>query len=107
MIGHDVWIGSEAIIMPGVKVGHGAVIGTRAVITRYVEPYAIVVGNPARRIRRRFDDAQIAQLLEIAWWDWEDEQLTQAMGLLTTGDVAGLHQHWQDHVRTRSGLTEA
>ena len=107
VIGHDVWIGSEAIIMPGVNVGHGAVIGTRAVITRNVEPYAIVVGNPARRIRRRFDDAQIAQLLEIAWWDWEDEQLTQAMGLLTTGDVAGLHQHWQDHVRTRSGLTEA
>jgi chloramphenicol O-acetyltransferase type B len=95
IVGHDVWIGSEAIIMPGVEVGHGAVIGTRALVTRDVEPYEIVGGNPARTIRRRFPDQQIAMLLEMAWWDWSEEQLRTAMPLLTSGDVAGLHSLWR------------
>jgi chloramphenicol O-acetyltransferase type B len=98
-IGNDVWIGSEAIIMAGVTVGHGALIGTRALVTKDVEPYAIVGGNPARLIRKRFDDTQIAMLLEMAWWDWTDAQLAEAMPLLTSSDIAGLHRHWQQTVR--------
>ena len=95
IIGNDVWIGSEAIIMPGVTIGDGAVIGTRALVARDVEPYAIVGGNPARVIRKRFDDADIARLLALKWWDWTDDQLHAAMPLLTSGDIAALHAHWQ------------
>lgn len=95
VIGNDVWIGSEAIIMPGISIGHGAVIGTRALVTRDVEPYTIVGGNPAKPIRKRFDDTSIAMLLEMAWWDWSDEKLSSAMPLLTSGDVAALYQFWR------------
>ncbi|HTN62321.1 MAG TPA: CatB-related O-acetyltransferase, partial [Devosia sp.] len=94
-----VWIGSEAVIMPGITVGHGAVIGTRALVTKDIEPYAIVGGNPAKLIRKRFNDAQIAMLLELAWWDWSDEQLADAMPLMTSSDIAGLHRHWLTHIR--------
>jgi phosphonate metabolism protein (transferase hexapeptide repeat family) len=70
-IGHDVWIGHAAIIMPGVEVGTGAVIGAGAVVTKSVAPYEIVVGVPARPLRKRFDDETIARLLAIAWWEWD------------------------------------
>lgn len=95
IIGNDVWIGSEAIVMPGVTIGDGAVIGTRALVARDVEPYAIVGGNPARVIRKRFDDADIELLLALKWWDWSEDQLRAAMPLLTSGDIAALHAHWQ------------
>jgi chloramphenicol O-acetyltransferase type B len=98
VIGNDVWIGAEAMIMPGIRIGHGAVIGSRALVTRDVEPYAIVGGNPARVIRKRFDDAAIAMLLEMAWWDWEAEALSAAMPLLCAGDVTALHADWQARV---------
>ena len=70
VIGHDVWIGHAAIVMPGVCIGTGAVIGSGAVVTKDVAPYEIVVGVPARPIRKRFDDETIARLLRSAWWDW-------------------------------------
>ena len=95
VIGNDVWIGSEAIVMPGITIGDGAVIGTRALITRDVEPYAIVAGNPAKLIRKRFDDALIAKLLELRWWDWSDEDLRKAMPILTSGNVSALYDHWK------------
>ncbi|MDP0498605.1 MAG: type B chloramphenicol O-acetyltransferase [Verrucomicrobiota bacterium JB022] len=95
VIGNDAWIGSEAIIMPGITIGHGAVIGTRALVTKDVEPYAIVGGNPAKIIRKRFDDSQIAMLLELRWWDWKDDELKQAMPILTSGDIPALYRHWQ------------
>lgn len=100
IIGNDVWIGAEAIIMPGVTIGNGAVIGTRALVTRNVEPYAIVGGNPAKMIRKRFDDADIVLLLEMAWWDWSDAQLSQVMPILTSGDIAALHHYWQKNIMT-------
>ena len=78
-IGHDVWIGHGAIVMPGVTIGTGAVIGAGAVVTRPVEPYTIVAGVPARRLRERFDAATAAALLELAWWDWSHEQLRAAL----------------------------
>jgi chloramphenicol O-acetyltransferase type B len=99
VIGNDVWIGSEAIVMPGVRIGDGAVIGTRALVTRDVEPYAIVGGNPARTIRKRFEDARIALLLEMKWWDWPDDRLAGAMPVLTSGDVEALHRYWVENVR--------
>ncbi|UFS67399.1 type B chloramphenicol O-acetyltransferase [Paracoccus denitrificans] len=99
VIGSDVWIGSEAVIMPGIRIGDGAVIGTRALVTRDVEPYAIVGGNPAKVIRKRFDDRQIGLLLEMRWWDWSDEQLHAAIPLLTSGEVEGLHRYWLEKIR--------
>ncbi|OLS52728.1 type B chloramphenicol O-acetyltransferase [Rhodovulum sulfidophilum] len=101
VIGNDVWIGSEAIIMPGVTIGDGAVIGTRAVVTRDVEPYAIIGGNPARIIRKRFGDDRIALLLDLRWWEWSDDQLRVAMPILTSGNVERLHEHWETHIRSR------
>ncbi len=98
VIGNDVWIGSEAIIMPGVKIGHGAIIGTRALVTRDVEPYTIVGGNPARTIRSRFDEAAVTMLLEMQWWGWSDDQLKGAMAILTNGDIAALYRYWQSVV---------
>jgi chloramphenicol O-acetyltransferase type B len=98
IIGNDVWIGTEAIIMPGITIGHGAVIGTRALVTKDVEPYAIVGGNPAKVIRKRFSDEHIAMLLEMAWWDWPHEQLLAALPLMTSDDIPGLHAHWRNVV---------
>lgn len=94
VIGHDVWIGAEAMIMPGIRIGNGAVIGSRALVTRDVEPYAIVGGNPARPIRKRFPEETIALLQEMAWWDWPIKRIRDAMPLLCSGDVAALHRHW-------------
>ncbi|WP_245677761.1 type B chloramphenicol O-acetyltransferase [Chondromyces crocatus] len=98
VVGHDVWIGSEAMIMAGVRIGHGALIGSRALVTRDVEPYTVVGGNPAKPIRKRFSDEHIALLLEMAWWDWSDDQLHGAMKLLCAGDIPALHAHWRAHV---------
>ncbi|UXN68620.1 type B chloramphenicol O-acetyltransferase [Devosia neptuniae] len=98
IIGNDVWIGTEAIIMPGITIGHGAVIGTRALVTKDVEPYAIVGGNPAKLIRKRFSEDHIAMLLEMAWWDWPHEQLLAAMPLVTSDDIPALHAHWRNVV---------
>lgn len=95
VIGSDVWIGSEAMIMPGVQVGHGAVIGSRALVVKNVEPYAIVGGNPAKPIRKRFSEAEIEMLLEMAWWDWPLERIKEAMPLLCSSDIAGLYGFWK------------
>jgi len=95
VVGNDVWIGSEAMIMPEIRIGHGAVIGSRALVTKDVEPYTIVGGNPARPLRKRFSEEEIEMLLEMAWWDWPLEQLAEAMPLLCDGDIAALHRHWK------------
>lgn len=72
-IGHDTWIGHGAIIMPEVKIGNGAIIGSAAVVTKDVEPYSIVVGNPARKIKYRFNKDTIEKLQKIRWWNWDNE----------------------------------
>lgn len=77
IIGNDVWIGSNAFIKGGVNIGHGAVIGAYAVVTKDIEPYSIVGGNPARVIRKRFDDATIEKLLKSKWWDYNNELLKE------------------------------
>lgn len=81
-VGSDVWVGRDALLLPGVTVGDGAVIGAQAVVTRDVGPYEIVGGVPARLIRRRFADDQIAALLRIRWWDWPDEKVAANVELL-------------------------
>ncbi|MBU1670595.1 MAG: CatB-related O-acetyltransferase [Actinobacteria bacterium] len=91
-IGSDVWIGSDVIIMSGVTIGDGSVIGAGSVVTSDVEPYAIVAGNPARTIRKRFDERQIARLLEIRWWDWPEEKVRRNVRLLCSGDVDALER---------------
>lgn len=91
-IGNDVWIGAESLIMPGVTIGDGAMIATRAVVTKDVEPYTIVGGHPAKPIKKRFSDADIATLLQVKWWDWPAQQIKDNVPLLKSGNVAGLAQ---------------
>lgn len=79
-IGHDVWIGERALVRQGVSIGNGAVVGMGSVVTRDVADYSIVGGNPAREIRRRFDDEVIARLQELRWWEWTDEELEEHAG---------------------------
>ena len=86
-IGSDVWIGDGATILSGVQVGHGAVIGARAVVTADVPPYHIVAGNPARLVRPRFTADQIDALLSIAWWEWPLERIRSASGLLSSPGI--------------------
>ena len=85
VIGNDVWIGYEAVVMAGVTIGDGAIIGARAVVTKDVPPYTIVGGVPAREIRRRFSDDVIARLLELKWWDWPAEQIQRNIKNIQAG----------------------
>ncbi len=85
VIGNDVWIGYEAVIMAGVTIGDGAIIGTRAVVTRDVPPYTIVGGVPAKPIRKRFDDATVERLIKLRWWDWEHEKIAQSIAAIQAG----------------------
>ena len=89
-IGHDVWIGTEAVSLPGVTLGPGAIIAARAVVSRDVPPYAVVAGNPARVVRQRFDDATIARLIAIAWWDWPVERISRHLDAIRGADLAAL-----------------
>jgi len=87
IIGNDVWIGAEAMIMPGVHVGDGATIAARAVVTKDVEPYSIIAGVPGKVIKKRFSDEQITKLLEIKWWDWPLEKIKENLDWLRSGKV--------------------
>lgn len=90
VIGNDVWIGYEAVIMAGVTIGDGAIIGTRAVVTKDVPPYTIVGGVPARLIRKRFPDETISELLKIRWWDWPRERIAENISAIKQGCVHDL-----------------
>ncbi|MCP5375247.1 MAG: CatB-related O-acetyltransferase [Rickettsiaceae bacterium] len=90
VIGNDVWIGNSATIMPGVKIGHGAIIGTNTLVTKDVAPYTIVGGNPGKLIRNRFDQQTIDFLLELAWWDWPIERITKHVKDIASGNLETL-----------------
>ncbi len=90
VVGNDVWIGSNVTIMPGVIVGDGAIIASNATVARDVAPYSIVGGNPAREIKKRFNDEQIRMLLEIQWWNWTEEKITEHLELLVSNDIEAL-----------------
>ncbi|MFE6039874.1 CatB-related O-acetyltransferase [Streptomyces sp. NPDC056452] len=87
VVGHDVWFGRGATVLPGVSIGHGAIIGAGSVVTRDVPAYGLVGGNPARLLRTRHCDQDIARLLALAWWDWPAEHLTAHLRTLMSGTV--------------------
>lgn len=99
-MGNDVWIGSEAMIMSGVKIGDGAIIASRAVVTKDVAPYEVVGSNPAKHIKFRFSESEIAMLLEMQWWDWSESLIKGGMKHLCSGHVVNLYQYWQQEVRS-------
>ncbi|WP_198026184.1 CatB-related O-acetyltransferase [Mesorhizobium sp. LNHC209A00] len=88
IIGNDVWIASHAMIHSGVKIGDGAVIGAGSVVRRDVPPYALVAGNPAEAVRLRFSEREIATLLKIRWWDWEEGRIRDTLPLLLSGNIS-------------------
>jgi virginiamycin A acetyltransferase len=90
VIGHDVWIGHNATIMAGVSIGDGAIIAAHAIVTKNVEPYTIVGGNPAKEIKKRFSAQVIESLLEIAWWNWDIKKITTNISILTSNDFEKL-----------------
>lgn len=90
IIGNDVWVGYEAVIMAGVTIGDGAIIGARALVTKDVPPYTIVGGVPAKPIRRRFDDRTIETLQKISWWNWPYERIQKAIPYIQSGDIETL-----------------
>jgi chloramphenicol O-acetyltransferase type B len=96
IIGNDVWIGAEAMLMPGVKVGDGAVIGARSLVTKSIGPYEIWGGNPARLIKKRFTDNEIEKLLQIKWWDWDIGKIKMNLDLIRSNSVDLLWGKIQD-----------
>lgn len=90
IIGNDVWIGFEAILLAGVTIGDGAIIGARAVVTRDIPPYTIVGGIPAKPIRKRFSDKDIALLLALRWWDWPAEKISASIKHIQSGNIEQL-----------------
>ena len=90
VIGNDVWIGYESVILSGVTVGDGAVIGARAVVTKDVPPYTIVGGVPAKPIRRRFDEEKIERLLALRWWDWDRAKIARNIAAIQSGNIDAL-----------------
>lgn len=90
IIGNDVWIGYEAVIMSGVTIGDGAIIGARSVVTKDIPTYTIVGGVPARQIRRRFSEETIAALLELKWWNWPREKIARKIEAIKNGDMKAL-----------------
>lgn len=92
IIGNDVWLGYNVTIMPGVRVGDGAIVAANSTVTKDVPPYTIVGGNPAAMIRQRFGDRTIQKLLKISWWDWEIEKITAHLNIICSNDVEALFE---------------
>jgi virginiamycin A acetyltransferase len=90
IIGNDVWIGYDSLIMPGVKIGDGAIIAARSVVVKDIPAYTMAGGNPAQPIKQRFSDAEIEILLSVRWWDWEIEKITRNIDVIMNGDLEKL-----------------
>jgi virginiamycin A acetyltransferase len=90
IVGNDVWIGYDSMIMPGVTIGDGAIVATRSVVVSDVPAYAIAGGNPAKMLRRRFSDETIAALLEIAWWNWDAAKISRNLERIMAADLEAL-----------------
>ncbi len=97
VIGNDVWIGQNAVILPGAHIGDGAIIGANSVVGGSIEPYTIVAGNPARLLRKRFDDALIELLLQFKWWDRSIEEINALIPILTCGDLERVRAKLEAH----------
>jgi virginiamycin A acetyltransferase len=92
VVGNDVWIGHEALVLPGSRIGHGAIVAARSVVSGEVPPYAIVAGNPGRVIRLRFDADTVRDLLSLAWWDWPVDRITAGLDAIRGADLADLRR---------------
>ncbi len=92
VVGHDVWLGYDVTVMPGVSIGHGAIVGSKSVVATDIPPYSIAVGNPAKVVKARYTEAEQKILLDLAWWDWGVEMIEQAMPILVKGDIAKLQE---------------
>jgi virginiamycin A acetyltransferase len=92
VVGNDVWLGYESLIMPGVHIGHGAIVAARSVVVRKVAPYTVVGGNPATPLFPRFPPETIRALLEIAWWNWDVEKITRNLRSIVGADIDALRQ---------------
>ena len=90
VIGNDVWLGRECVIMPGVTIGDGAIVAAYSVVTKDVEPYSVVGGNPAHLIKKRFDDELISLLLQWKWWDLEGDELFENLSILVNPDLGNV-----------------
>ena len=90
VVGNDVWLGYDALILPGVTIGDGAIVAARAVVTRDVPPYTVVGGNPARPLKQRFPDAVVAELLALRWWDWPADKITRHLEKIAAADLDAL-----------------
>ena len=90
MVGNDVWLGYQSLIMPGVTIGDGAIIGSRSVVTKDVPAYTIVAGAPAKVVRKRFDEETIGKLLEVKWWDLPDEEVEKLLPDIVQGNMDSL-----------------
>lgn len=90
VVGNDVWIGYDSLIMPGVNIGDGSIIASRSVVVGNVEPYSVVGGNPAKLIRKRYSDEAIGILLKLKWWDWDVEKITANLKILVSQDLEKL-----------------
>ncbi|NDU73466.1 antibiotic acetyltransferase [Actinomadura sp. DSM 109109] len=99
VVGNDVWFGYRSVVMPGVRIGDGAIIAAGAVVTADVPPYTIVGGNPAREIRRRFDDADVDRLRRAAWWDWPADLVTEHARTIMAGTPADIERIAAQHRR--------
>ena len=102
VIGNDVWIGQNAVILPGVQIGDGAILGANSVVGHDVAPYTIVAGNPAKEIRKRFDDELTGLLLRFRWWDKSIEEINSLIPILTCGDLEAVRAELK-HRLTQTG----
>jgi virginiamycin A acetyltransferase len=102
VVGNDVWFGYRATVMPGVRMGDGAIIAAGAVVTADVPPYTIVGGNPAKPIRQRFDDEDVKRLLHAAWWDWPADLVTEHARTIMAGTPADIARIATEHGQGKS-----
>jgi len=97
VIGNDVWLGYDSLIKNGVTIGHGAIVAAKSVVVKDVPPYAIVAGNPAKVVKKRFKDKTIERLLQIAWWDWDITKINKHLKIICHLDVDKLERAWQEN----------
>ena len=104
VIGNDVWIGSEAMIMSGVKIGDGAIIAARSVVTKDVPPFTIVGGNPCVFIKNRFEKDEVEKLLIMKWWNWKEEKIKDSIALICSSKIEELWKYWNKNTESKNEL---
>lgn len=98
VVGNDVWIGMEAMVMPGVKIGDGAVVAARSVVTKDIPPYTVVGGNPAKVIKERYTPEEVSILQRVSWWNWKEEDIERGMEILQSRDLKKLEKFYENEI---------